>query len=41
MILLDIDFPSLRAEQHDRVENEVTLRANLDLLDKIKDQASV
>ena len=41
MIPLDIDLPSLWAEQYDHARNETILRANLDLLKEIREQASI
>ena len=41
MIPLDIGLPSLQVERYDHVGNEATLRANLDLLDEVREQASI
>ena len=41
MIPLDIGLPSLRVKRYDHVISEAALRANLDLLDEIKEKAFI
>ena len=41
MIPLDIGLSSLLMEQHNLMQNEATLRANLNLLDEVREQASI
>ena len=41
MMPLDIDLPSLRAERYNRKENKATLRDDLNLLDEVREQASI
>ena len=41
MIPLDIGLPSLQIEHHNPMQNKAAHRANLDLLDEVKEQASI